>query len=286
MTLTGARRYAPIQPAQQVEVVATDQCLLKVRVFQEPKAKDAVPILFVHALALDGDMWQGVAKAIEAMKPSFTGAIYAIDCRGHGKSEATVAEFSTKQFADDLLCVLKAVGATSAHIVGCSMGGTVALSFAGQFPIQTASITVIDASIWYGLDAQTNWEKRAQTALEGGMEALIEFQRPRWFSSEFIETQALFVADALEIFTANQIASYVKSCRMLGKADEREIIKNYLGPAMVIVGEEDYATPLSMAEDIAARIPHSKLRVIPKTRHFTPLEAPELVAKYILEIIG
>jgi len=285
MTLKGVRRYTPIQPTIQVEVMAKDGCPLNIRVFKEVKAKDVPPILFVHALALDGDMWQGVAKAIESMGSSFAGGIYALDCRGHGKSGATSAEFSTKQFAEDLLSILEKIDVSSAHIVGCSMGGTVALSFAGHFPAQTASVTVVDASIWYGLDAPANWEKRAQTALKEGMGALIEFQRPRWFSPRFIEEQTLFVADALNIFTANSISNYVKSCQMLGRADEREIIKNYLGPAMVIVGEDDYATPLSMAEDIAARIPNAKLRVIPETRHFTPLEAPELVAKCMLEIV-
>ncbi len=285
MTLKGIRRYAPIQPAIEVRAEAKDACLLNIRVFKEAKAKDVPPILFVHALALDGDMWQGVAKAIECAAPSFSGGIYALDCRGHGKSGTAAAEFSTKQFAEDLLSVLEQMEVSSAHIVGCSMGGTIALSFAGHFPFQAASITVIDASIWYGLDAPKNWEKRAQTAVEGGMQALIEFQRPRWFSPGFIDEQTQFVEDCLKIFTSNQISNYVKSCHMLGLADEREIIKNYSGPTMVIVGEEDYATPLSMAEDIALRIPNAKLRVIPQTRHFTPLEAPEIVAEYILELI-
>lgn len=285
MILKDVRRYAPIQPAIQVQTLAKDECLLNIRIFKEAKAKDVPPILFVHALALDGDMWQGVAKAIERMSPSFSGGIYALDCRGHGKSGATSAEFSTKQFAEDLVRVLEKIEASSAHLVGCSMGGTIALSFAGHFPSQSASITVIDASIWYGVDAPVKWEQRAQTAVKGGMETLIEFQRPRWFSPRFIDEQTLFVVDALNIFTANQISNYVKSCRMLGHADEREIIKNYSGRAMVIVGGEDYATPLSMAEEIASRIPNAKLRVIPEARHFTPLESPDLVAEYILEII-
>jgi len=285
MNLKEAKRYAPLKPSPQFSIASTDGCPLNIRVFKEAKAKDVPPILFVHALALDGDMWQGVAQAFKLMEPSFAGGMCALDCRGHGKSGATGIEFSTKQFADDLLSILKSIGAPSAHIVGCSMGGTVALSFAGHFPNQTSSITVIDASIWYGLDAPANWEKRAQTALKEGMGGLIEFQRPRWFSPRFIEEQPIFVKDALNIFTANQVSSYVKSCQMLGRADEREMIQNYSGPAMVIVGEDDYATPFSMAEDIASRIPNARLRVIPETRHFTPLEAPELVAKYILEIV-
>ena len=285
MNVKEVKRYAPSKPSPQFQVTSTDGCSLNIHVLQDAVTKEVAPILFVHALALDGDMWQGVAKAFKPLEPSFAGGIYALDCRGHGKSGATSVEFSTKQFAEDLLSILKSIGASSAHIVGCSMGGTVALSFAGHFPNQTSSITVIDASIWYGLDAPANWEKRAQTALKEGMDALIEFQRPRWFSPSFIEEQPIFVEDALNVFTANQISHYVKSCQMLGRADERETIKNYLGPAMVIVGEDDYATPLSMAEDIASRIPHSKLRVIPQTRHFTPLEAPELVAKCILETI-
>jgi len=50
-------------------------------------------------------------------------------------------------------------------------------------------------------------------------------------------------------------------------------------PTRVIVGEEDYAAPVAMAEAMRDAIPGASLLVIDKARHLTPLEVPELIAR-------
>jgi pimeloyl-ACP methyl ester carboxylesterase len=52
-------------------------------------------------------------------------------------------------------------------------------------------------------------------------------------------------------------------------------------PTRILVGEEDYATPIAMAETLRAGIAGSALRVLPGARHLTPLEAPEEIASEI-----
>lgn len=280
------RRYKPYSLLTELRIKAGDDCTLNVRVLQESKVDDIAPILFVHALAMDGDMWHEVANALIKGDPPFLGGIYALDCRGHGRSQSKESEFTTEQFANDIAIILDKLGISKAHIIGCSMGGTVGLAFAGRYPERVASITVIDATAWYGTQAQDHWEKRAQSALNEGMSSLVEFQKARWFSPGFLESQPALLAEAIDVFIGNQVPHYVSSCRMLGKADEREIIKNYAGPAMVIVGEDDYATPLGMAKDIALRINGADLVVIKGARHYTPLEAPNEVASCIKRIIN
>jgi 3-oxoadipate enol-lactonase len=52
----------------------------------------------------------------------------------------------------------------------------------------------------------------------------------------------------------------------------------------IAVGEQDYATPVAMAEALAAAIPGAALTVLPGLRHFTPLEAPGSVAAQIASL--
>lgn len=281
MMTAGQRRYKPASPAQSLAIVASDGCVLHLRVMHKGDAADQPPVLFVHALAMNGDMWHGVAQALARTPPLRGHAFYALDCRGHGRSQSTAGGFSTRQFAEDLVAVIDALGAEKAHVVGCSMGGTVALSLARNFPHRIASLTVIDCSAWYGPEAPTHWEKRAQTALSGGMPAMVDFQLARWFSPDFLEKEPQLVREALEVFIANPVAAYANSCRMLGRADEREGLSKFGGPVAVVVGDADYATPPAMAELIASRMPGAKLTVIGGTRHYTPLEAPETVAHCI-----
>jgi 3-oxoadipate enol-lactonase len=49
-------------------------------------------------------------------------------------------------------------------------------------------------------------------------------------------------------------------------------------PTSVVVGEEDYAAPLPMAQALHDGIAGSTLTVIPAARHLTPLETPDVIA--------
>ncbi len=284
MTASPRRHYGPRVPPRQLRITAADGCTLNIRVLRETRSASALPMLFVHALAMDGNMWQGVAEALDDLHPELQGALYAMDCRGHGASEASDSGFTTTGFAQDISDVLDAVGATRAHLIGCSMGGTVALACAGHFPSRLASLTVIDATAWYGPDAPAHWEKRAVAASADGLSSLVEFQRARWFSPAFLVEQAELVREAVDVFACNRVPAYVQSCRMLGQADVRAGLSAYTGPAAVVVGEEDYATPLAMSQDIASRLVQASLTVIPGTRHYTPLEAPQAVAACIAQV--
>jgi 3-oxoadipate enol-lactonase len=258
---------------------ADDGCCLAVHTLRPVPGSTAAPVLFLHALAMEGPlMWRGTADALVHDPAAAAAPLYALDCRGHGASGKPAGPYTTRRFAQDIGCVLDALEAPRAHLVGCSMGGTVALAFAGLHPERVASLTLLDATAWYGPEAPANWEQRAGKAEESGMAALVEFQRTRWLSPEFMAREPVRLQQALDVFCANDVAAYAATCRMLGAADERAALAAYTGPAEVAVGEQDYATPLAMAEAMAQALAGAHLTVIPAARHFTPLEAPAAVA--------
>jgi 3-oxoadipate enol-lactonase len=166
------------------------------------------------------------------------------------------------------------------------MGGTVALALAGIAPERLTSLTVIDCSAWYGTDAPTRWEARAQTALTEGMTALVDFQIARWFSPAFVQAEPALVRQSVAVFNANHVLAYAESCRMLGRADERARLHCFTGPVSVVVGAEDYATPIAMGQDIVDRMTDARLTVVPGTRHYTPLEAPDAIASCVADTIA
>ncbi|MEO6017421.1 MAG: alpha/beta fold hydrolase [Polaromonas sp.] len=269
--------------AQRVEpvlmVVTSDGCKLALHLLRTG-AKDAEPLVLLHALAMDASMWLQVVNYLHTEGP-----IYGLDCRGHGASDKPAGPYATACFAQDVAEVLDQLGANRAHIAGCSMGGTVALAFAGRYPERVASLSVIDCTAWYGDDAATAWEGRAQRALNEGLASLIPFQQERWFSPVFCQTHPKNLASAVDVFMSNDVEAYAESCRMLGRADERQHIRLYTGPAVVVVGEADYATPVTMATEIVNRLPSAELAILDGLRHYTPIEAPERVAAWIAHAI-
>jgi hypothetical protein len=68
---------------------------------------------------------------------------------------------------------------------------------------------------------------------------------------------------------------------MLGDADLRAVLPGLRCPVRIIVGEEDYATLVTAAEQLAAAIPGASLQVLPGARHLTPIECPSAIAEAI-----
>jgi pimeloyl-ACP methyl ester carboxylesterase len=57
-------------------------------------------------------------------------------------------------------------------------------------------------------------------------------------------------------------------------------------PVSVIVGEEDYAAPVAMSEQIQSAVSGATLSVLPNVRHLTPVECPAVIAEKILELVA
>ena len=246
-----------------------------------PDGSPARPrIALIHSLALDQSIWDGVVPLLVRHAD-----VLAYDCRGHGKSGRPKMKFTPELFAADLASLLDHVGWPSVTLAGCSMGGCVAQAFAGVYPDRVQALALIDTTAWYGESAPRDWRERATTAAAKGFQALSAFQATRWVSDAFREAHPEVIRTKMEIFLANDIDCYVSTCEMLGDADLRQYQPSMRMPTSVIVGEEDYAAPVAMSEQIQRAMPNATLSVLPKVRHLTPIECPDVIADKILALM-
>jgi 3-oxoadipate enol-lactonase len=144
---------------------------------------------------------------------------------------------------------------------------------------------LIDTTAWYGPAAPKDWRERAATAAGKGFQGLSAFQATRWVSDAFRNEHPEVLRAHLDVFLANDIDCYKAACEMLGDADLRHYQATMRMPASVIVGEEDYATPVAMSEQIQRAMTDATLSVLPNVRHLTPIECPALIAEKILALI-
>ena len=238
-------------------------------------------IALIHSLALDRSFWDGVVPLLTPHADVLT-----YDCRGHGKSAKDRMTYTAELFASDLASLLDHVNWPRALIAGCSMGGCIAQAFAGVYPDRAEALAVMDSTAWYGPTAPKDWRERAATAVTKGLAALSAFQATRWVSDAFREAHADVVRKHIDVFLANDVDCYRATCEMLGDADLRHYQAAIRIPVSVVVGEEDYATPVAMSEQIKTAVPHATLSVLPKVRHLTPIEAPATIAEKILELLA
>jgi 3-oxoadipate enol-lactonase len=240
----------------------------------------APKLALIHSLALDRSIWDGVVARLET-----DADILTYDCRGHGLSDRRPGSYTADLFARDLAELLDHVGWTQATIAGCSMGGCVALAFAGRYPVRTNALGLIDTTAWYGAKAAANFKERAEAARARGMAALFEFQSTRWFSDEFRAQNPEILQRTLDVFVASDVDCYASTCRLLGDVDTRAYLPGFRMPVAIVVGEEDYATPVEMARELHAAIPQSLLTIIPKARHLTPVEFPDPIAAQLRALV-
>jgi 3-oxoadipate enol-lactonase len=254
---------------------AQDGCEIFYRLHSQP-GKPRVAL--IHSVALDHSIW---AQVVQKLGSDFE--ILTYDCRGHGRSDRRPGRYTTR-FADDLAAVLDDCKWPAATIAGCSMGGGVAQAFAAAYPKRALALGLIDTTAWYGPTAPADWNQRAAMAAESGFAGMIAFQVTRWFSDDFRSAHPESVDAVSQVFLANDMACYQASCKMMGELDFREILGSLHMPVSVIVGEEDYATPVSMSESLHAGIPGSTLHVIRGGRHLTPIQCPEEIASLLRDL--
>lgn len=73
--------------------------------------------------------------------------VIAIDTRGHGKTPRGKAPFTITQFAEDLLAFMEEKKIPSAHILGFSDGGNIALTFALKYPEKVKKLILNGANL-------------------------------------------------------------------------------------------------------------------------------------------
>ncbi len=255
-----------------------DGCQISYRVHANPGKPRLV---LIHSLALSGAMWSEVVAQLAG-----AAEILTYDCRGHGQSERRPGPYSVELFADDLAAVFDACGWSSATVAGCSMGGCVAQAFAAGYPRRVRGLALIDTTAWYGPTAPKDWKARGARPAADGFASMVEFQLSRWFSDNFRRAHPEVAEQMTQIFLANTAECYQATCEMLGNADLRAALPAFRMPVSVIVGEEDYATPVAMAEYLHENIANSTLTVLPGARHTTPAECPREIAAFLADLVG
>ena len=255
----------------------SDGCAIAYTIHSTPRPNPQRVVL-IHSLALDAGIWDGVVEKLAGHADILT-----YDCRGHGRSGRHASSFTAELFARDLAELLDHVGWQTTMVAGCSMGGCVAQAFGGLYSSRVSALCLIDTTAWYGADAPAVWRERAANARSKGLSGLVDFQVTRWFGDSFRNAHPEQVSATTRVFLANDLDCYAASCVMLGDADLRPYLSSLRMPAAVIVGEQDYATPVAMARQLHEAIRGSTLTIIPGARHLTPIECPDEIAAHLLE---
>ena len=237
-------------------------------------------VVMSHSLACDRTMWDEQMPALAAEY-----RILRYDTRGHGRSSAPVGPYTLDLLADDLKALLESIGIERPHFVGLSMGGMIGQTLAVREPNAFRTMTLCDTTSAYPPGTDAVWDERVRTAQVRGMSELVEPTLKRWFTEDFRRANPTVMRRFSALISRTPVEGYVACSRALVTIDVTARLKSLTVPALVVVGEHDPGTPVSMARVIHENLPGSVLDVIPKAAHISNVEQPEAFNRVLMDFL-
>lgn len=227
------------------------------------------PLVLVHGAAEDGRVWR---PQLAGLSDEFT--VVAWDEPGAGRSSDVPAGFGLADYADCLAAVIEDVGLGAAHVAGLSWGGTVVLELYRRHRGAIATLILVDTYAgWKGslpepeLRARVEGTARMLAAPRGAFDPAL----PGLFAGD---PPAEFVPLLEEMAADVRPESMRVALGAMAEADLRDVLPAITVPTLLIWGEHDARSPLSIARDFASVIPAATLVVIPDAGHVSNLERP------------
>jgi 3-oxoadipate enol-lactonase/4-carboxymuconolactone decarboxylase len=224
---------------------------------------DAPALLLLHSLGTEAAIWEDPAAHLAAHW-----RVIRPDLRGHGLSDVTPGPYSVTGMAQDMLGVLDGLAVEQAHVAGVSIGGMIAMSMAVQAPARVASLCLVDTALC--IPPARSWRERAALVRAEGMAPLIETVVGRWVTAASLDTPN---AHGLrQMLRTTPAEGYAAAAEAIADEDLTLAARSIKAPTLVLVGDQDMATPPSSAEAIRDTIAGAGLSVIPDAAHIPTME--------------
>lgn len=235
-------------------------------------------LVFVHGAAEDSRIW---APQLAGLSDEFT--VVAWDGPGAGRSSDLPDDFDLADIADRLAALLETLDLAPAHIAGLSWGGTVVLELYRRHRSLVATLVLIDTYAgWKGsLPAD---EVRARAASTQKMLDVQDEVFDPTLPGLFANGEPAGLAPLLAAIAADVRPTVLRrELSIMAQADLSPLLPQIAVPTLLIWGQHDARSPLSVAQQFHEAIPDSTLVVIEDAGHMSHLEQPEQVNAAVRE---
>jgi len=229
-------------------------------------------VLFLHGIGGNRTHWHD-------QLPVFANDYRAVawDARGYGLSDDYDGPLDFAEFGDDIVRLLDCLEAETAHVVGLSMGGRIALDFIARYSERVATLTLSGARA-----------SMAQRTPEAREEFLRLRKKPLVEEGKETKDIAPVVAKTLmgrrateahferlvESMAVLHKESYIKTLEASTYYDRSAALGNIRVPTLLIYGGDDRLNGPDLGREIAAAIENARFVELADAGHLCNFEAP------------
>jgi 3-oxoadipate enol-lactonase len=228
------------------------------------------PLVFIHGFGADNRTWN---DQFDAFAHHYQ--VLRYDMRGFGQSAVPTAVLYAH--TDDLRALLDSLGIAQACVIGQSMGGSVAIDFALAHPKVVRALVLVDAALegYEFSEWEETWGAVFSVAATEGMQAALTFMigLPAF---ETIRANRALESRLMQIWS-DYSGWHFANRDPVQSADPPAVrrLEEIRVPALVIVGERDFADHHAIADVLERRMPNAQKVVISDVGHVSMMEAPE-----------
>jgi len=239
-------------------------------------AGEGRPLVMIHAGVADSRQWNNeFARFADAFH------VLRYDMRGYGKSEPVEGAFS---HMGDLIALLDHLGINEPlMLMGCSMGGGLALNFALAQPTRVRALIMVGSGP-SGLKLDTPEhpkEAEAEEAIKAGqLDRLAELEAQIWFDGMGRTPEQVNPGMRALAYEMNRLA-LSHEAKKLGErlpdieTPSAERLGELAIPVLVIVGANDVPYLQAAADHMIANIPSARKVVMQDAAHLCNMDHPE-----------
>jgi pimeloyl-ACP methyl ester carboxylesterase len=232
------------------------------------------PLVFVPSTAFSGEVWKP-----SQMPLARSMNIIFHDPRGCGRSVTTQSVYTIEQMALDIVALMDHLKLASAHLIGHSMGGRIALALAENFPGRVKSLIMAASgsgpAARPGSDCVVGLPHRlVLDMVKMGFEKYIYHEiveSDTFFTKEYRSSHRAAVEDFYKLAWAShaKLSEFIHLCIARHNFEGTHRLGDVKAPTLVLIGEADTVGSNHMVQSqvLNERIPGAEMKVLKGQSH-------------------
>ncbi len=259
------------------------------------RAGSGPPVVLIHGLGCSRRTWRHVASRLAQ-----TRTVIAIDLPGHGESDSPLGDYSPAGQATAVRDLVESLDMPQIDVVGHSLGGGIAISFAHQYPERTRSLVLISTAglgpevtpllrvaavpgADRAIGALVRLPDRVLRAGLGAMTWVPGLVSPH--DTDPLQDTIATLGDEISRRTFVRTARTVIDMQGQSISAGEQLDRLTERPVMLIWGADDRTIPPRHFRELAARFPRARQLEVPSAGHFPHETAADVVAPALEEFL-
>jgi len=231
------------------------------------------PLVFIAGYGANHTAWRYIY-------PDFTGRYQVVifDNPASGRTRDQEGPLTAESMADGVAGLIDALGLKTPHIIGHSMGGSIAQMLAIRYPDQIDRLIILNSC--------SRWNSRVLMAMQGLIDAIkcgasvdcqLEVSMPWLCGAKALadpDRTAALREMILDNPTPPSLKELERQYQVLSEFDSSDSLDRIKAPTLVVISDDDILALPAESEEMAGKISGSKIARLPGG-HMSEYEEPE-----------